>query len=69
MHIRRTDLKEQDKNPDTWFDQNIKNDLEANPNARFFLATDNKWTEEKFMTKYEDVMVKADRDFDENIRG
>ncbi len=69
LHIRRTDLKEQDKSPDTWFDQNIQSDLEQNPNARFFLATDNKWTEEKFMTKYEDIMVKANRDFDENLEG
>ena len=65
LHIRRTDLKEQDKSPDTWFDQNIKIELEKNSNAKFFLATDNKWTEEKFMMKYEDVMVKIDRDFDE----
>lgn len=65
LHIRRTDLKEQDKSPDTWFDQNIKMELEKNPAARFFLATDNKWTEEKFMMKYEDVMVKVDTDFDE----
>ncbi len=65
LHIRRTDLKEQDKSPDTWFDQNIKKELERNSNARFLLATDNKWTEEKFMMKYEDVMVKIDRDFDD----
>ena len=40
LHIRRTDLKEQDKSPDTWFDQNIKMELENNSDARFLLATD-----------------------------
>jgi hypothetical protein len=65
LHIRRTDLKEQHKTPDTWFDQNIKLELEKNPNARFLLATDNQWTEEKFMMKYEEIMVKIDRDFDD----
>jgi hypothetical protein len=65
LHIRRTDLKEQDKSPDTWFDQNIKMELEKNSDAKFLLATDNKWTEEKFMMKYDEKMVKIDRDFDE----
>ena len=65
LHIRRTDLKEQDKTPDTWFDQSIQSELKQNSDARFFLATDNKWTEEKFMTKYEDVMVKTEREFDD----
>ena len=69
LHIRRTDLKEQDKSPDTWFDQNIKVELEKNPNARFLLATDNKWTEEKFMMKYDEKMVKIDRDFEEMTGG
>ena len=39
-------------------------ELEKNSDARFFLATDNKWTEEKFMMKYADFMVAIDRDFD-----
>ena len=65
LHIRRTDLKEQDKSPDTWFDQNIKMELEKNSDAKFLLATDNRWTEEKFMMKYDEKMVKIDRDFDE----
>jgi len=69
LHIRRTDLKEQDKSPDTWFDQNIKKELEKNSDAKFFLATDNKWTEQKFIMKYEDVMVAIDRDFNENLDG
>ena len=66
MHIRRTDLKEQDKSPDWWFDQNIQKELDENPNAKFFLATDNAWTEEKFMMKYADNMVKTKRDFEEH---
>jgi hypothetical protein len=69
LHIRRTDLKEQHKSPDIWFDQNIQNELKKNSNVRFFLATDNKWTEEKFMMKYGDVMVKANRTFDESLDG
>ena len=69
LHIRRTDLKEQHKTPDVWFDQNIQNELKKNSNARFFLATDNKWTEEKFMMKYGDIMVKANRTFEENLEG
>ena len=69
LHIRRTDLKEQDKSPDSWFDQNIKKELEKNSNAKFFLATDNKWTEEKFMMKYEDAIVAIDRDFRDDIDG
>jgi hypothetical protein len=69
LHIRRTDLKEQDKSPDTWFDQNIKSELEKNPDARFLLATDNKWTEEKFMLKYDEKMVKIDRDFEDELGG
>ena len=64
LHIRRT-LKEQDKDYDTWFDQSIKSEIEKNKDARFFLATDNKWTEEKFMMKYGDIMVKTKIDFDE----
>ena len=66
LHIRRTDLKEQDKSPDWWFDQNIQNELGQDPNAKFFLATDNVWTEEKFMMKYADNMVKIKRDFAEH---
>jgi hypothetical protein len=69
LHIRRTDLKEQDKSPDWWFDQNIQKELEENPNAKFFLATDNKWTEEKFMMKHSDIMVKTERDFDDHPDG
>ena len=68
LHIRRTDLKEQDKSPDTWFDQNIKMELEKNSDMKFLLATDNKWTEEKFMMKYGDIMVAIDRDF-EDVEG
>jgi hypothetical protein len=66
LHIRRTDLKEQDKSPDWWFDQNIQKELDEDPNAKFFLATDNIWTEEKFMMKYADNMVKTKRDFVEH---
>lgn len=66
LHIRRTDLKEQDKSPDWWFDQNIQKELEENSNAKFFLATDNQWTEDKFMMKYPDIMVKTERDFEEH---
>lgn len=69
LHIRRTDLKEQHKTPDSWFDQNIQMELKENPGIKFFLATDNRWTEEKFMTKYEDCMLKAKRNFDESLDG
>lgn len=66
LHIRRTDLKEQDKSPDWWFDQTIQTELEKNSNIKFFLATDNQWTEEKFMMKHSDIMVKTERDFEEH---
>jgi hypothetical protein len=69
LHIRRTDLKEQHKSPDVWFDQNIQSELNKNPDARFFLATDNKWTEEKFMMKYGDSMVKTERTFNDELDG
>lgn len=69
LHIRRTDLKEQDKSPDSWFDQNIQNELKKDSSARFLLATDNKWTEEKFMRKYEDIMVTSDCEFDDSLEG
>jgi len=63
LHIRRTDLKEQDKTPDWWFDREIQKEINNNPNIKFFLATDNKWTEEKFMMKYSEYMVKTKRTF------
>ena len=69
LHIRRTDLKEQHKTPDWWFDREIQKEIDNNSNVRFFLATDNKWTEEKFMMKYSDYFNKTERDFDEHPDG
>ena len=69
LHIRRTDLKEQDKTPDWWFDRVIQKEIDKNPNIKFFLATDNKWTEDKFMMKYAEYMVKTERKFDEHAIG
>ena len=69
LHIRRTDLKEQHKTPDWWFDREIQKEIDNNSNVRFFLATDNKWTEEKFMMKYSDYFNKTKRDFDEHPDG
>jgi len=69
LHIRRTDLKEQHKTPDWWFDREIQKEIDDNSNVRFFLATDNKWTEEKFMMKYSDYFNKTKRDFDEHPAG
>jgi hypothetical protein len=69
LHIRRTDLKEQHKTPDWWFDREIQKEIDNNPNVRFFLATDNKWTEEKFMLKYSDYFNKTERDFNEHPDG
>ena len=63
LHIRRTDLKEQEKTPDWWFDREIQKEIDKNSDIKFFLATDNKWTEEKFMMKYSDYMIKTERDF------
>jgi len=67
LHIRRTDLKEQDKTPDWWFDREIQKEINNNPNIKFFLATDNKWTEEKFMMKYSEYMVKTKRTFSDEF--
>ena len=69
LHIRRTDLKEQEKTPDWWFDREIQKEIDLNKNVKFFLATDNKWTEEKFMMKYSEHMVKTERTFDEHTDG
>jgi hypothetical protein len=69
LHIRRTDLKEQNKTPDWWFDREIQKEIDNNSNVRFFLATDNKWTEEKFTMKYSDYFKQTKRDFDEHPGG
>lgn len=69
LHIRRTDLKEQEKTPDWWFDREIQKEIAENPNARFFLATDNKWTEEKFMMKYPDHLFTTTCDYDDSEHG
>ena len=69
LHIRRTDLKEQDKTPDWWFDREIQKEIANDSEIKFFLATDNKWTEEKFMMKYSEYMVKTERTFDEHADG
>jgi hypothetical protein len=69
LHIRRTDLKEQEKTPDWWFDREIQKEIDENPNAKFFLATDNKWTEEKFMMKYPDHMFTTTCEYDDSEFG
>jgi len=67
LHIRRTDFKEQAETPDAWFDKNIQLEIKNNSNVKFFLATDNAWTQEKFMMKYSDRMTLVEKSFDKSI--
>jgi hypothetical protein len=69
LHIRRTDFKEQDQTPDIWFDKNIQSEIQKNKEVRFFLATDNAWTQEKFLMKYGDRMVVIDKHFNQIAEG
>lgn len=69
LHIRRTDLKEQEKTPDWWFDREIQKEIDNNPNIKFFLATDNKWTEEKFMMKYSEHFFTTTCEYDDSEFG
>lgn len=58
LHLRRTDhVHSISESPDELFIQVVEQELAANPNARFFLATDDPETEQRFIQRFGNAII------------